>query len=241
MVLCNQVVRRGVPKEKLRMADLRLGPWVLVGAAALSSVVACVDGSTNSGPSPNENVSNAPGAGASGMGAAGGPSSAMMAYCTLPQVSCNGVCTDLTTTAHCGKCEQACATGQSCVAGQCTCPGALGACNGACVDTQTSVEHCGGCSKPCATGAACVAGVCGCAANQQLCNDVCVDLKQSDANCGACGKACAMGQVCANGSCVSGAGADGCTGGPALGVTLKHIDVFQTVKVPVMDAGAEVT
>lgn len=161
--------------------------------------------------------------------------------CASPQVLCNGVCADLTTTAHCGTCERACANGQSCSAGSCVCPGAQTACNGACVDTQTSLEHCGGCSKPCSTGAVCNAGVCGCAAGQQLCNDVCVDLKQSEANCGACGKTCGMGQTCENGSCLSGVGADGCTAGPALGITLKHIDVYQTVKVPVMDAGAEVT
>jgi hypothetical protein len=76
---------------------------------------------------------------------------------------------------------------------------------------------------------------------QQLCNDVCVDLKQSETNCGECGKTCGMGQTCENGNCLSGVGADGCTAGPALGTTLKHIDVYQTVKVPVMDAGAEVT
>jgi hypothetical protein len=76
---------------------------------------------------------------------------------------------------------------------------------------------------------------------QQLCNDVCVDLKQSDANCGACGKTCMAGQACTNGSCLSGAGADGCSAGPALGITLKRIDVYQSVKVPVMDSEAEIT
>ena len=161
--------------------------------------------------------------------------------CVAPLVLCNGVCADLTSTAHCGSCEKACSTGQACNAGNCACPGAQMACNGACVDTQTSLEHCGGCSKPCPTGAVCNAGMCGCAAGQELCNGVCVDLKQSDANCGACGKACTMGQTCENGSCLSGVGADGCTAGPALGITLKHIDVYQTVKVPVMDAGAEIT
>jgi len=166
---------------------------------------------------------------------------APVASCTAPQVLCNGVCADLTSTAHCGSCEQACASGQSCTAGACVCPGAQLACNGACVDTQTSLEHCGGCSKPCSTGAVCNAGVCGCAMGQQLCNDVCVDLKQSEANCGACGKACGMGQTCENGNCLSGVGADGCTAGPALGITLKHIDAYQTVKVPVMEAGAEIT
>ncbi|HYQ00502.1 MAG TPA: hypothetical protein VER96_17615 [Polyangiaceae bacterium] len=161
--------------------------------------------------------------------------------CTAPQVLCNGVCADLTTTAHCGACDKACASGQSCSGGMCMCPGTQMACNGACVDTQTSLEHCGGCSKPCSTGAVCNAGVCGCAMGQQLCNDVCVDLKQSETNCGACGKTCGMGQTCENGNCLSGVGADGCTAGPALGITLKHIDVFQSVKVPVMDAGAQIT
>ena len=80
---------------------------------------------------------------------------APVASCVAPQVSCNGACADLTSTAHCGTCEQACVSGQSCSAGACVCPGAQLACNGACVDTQTSVEHCGGCSKPCATGAVC--------------------------------------------------------------------------------------
>lgn len=164
-----------------------------------------------------------------------------VANCSAPQVSCNGVCTDLTSLAHCGTCEQACVSGQSCSAGVCVCPGAQTACNGACVDTQTSVEHCGGCSKPCATGAACNAGVCGCAAGQELCNGVCVDLTQSDANCGACGNACLAGQACTSGACAIGVGADGCTGGAALGITLKRIDVYQTVKVPVMDSGAEIT
>jgi len=166
---------------------------------------------------------------------------APVSNCTAPQVPCSGECVDLTSTAHCGTCEQACVTGQSCSAGACVCPGAQLACNGACVDTQSSVEHCGGCSKPCATGAVCNAGVCGCAVGQERCNDVCIDLKQSDANCGSCGKACATGQTCNNGACVGGDGADGCTGGPALGITLKRIDVYQTVKVPVMDTGAEIT
>jgi hypothetical protein len=113
------------------------------------------------------------------------------------------------------------------------------ACNGACVDTQTSSDNCGACNQPCATGAVCNAGVCGCASGQQLCSGVCTDLQQSAASCGACGKACAAGQTCSGGSCVSGAGADGCTG-KALGITLSQIAVYQTVKVGVMNAGAEI-
>jgi len=230
------------------MSNLRLGPWALLGMGLSASVVACVDGSlaSNQGMAANMSVGGASGTGstvgASGVGHASGASAgAPVANCSAPQVSCNGACVDLTSTAHCGTCEQACVSGQSCSAGVCSCPGAQTACNGACVDTQASVEHCGGCSKPCATGAACNAGVCGCAVGQEQCNGVCVDLKQSAANCGACGNACATGQTCESGACVTGAGADGCTGGPALGITVKRIDVYQTVKVPVMDSGAEIT
>ena len=233
------------------MSDMRLGPWAVFGLGVVVSTVACVDGSVSAGPGAPESVSlggssgvsNALAAGASGKSnpSAAGASGALVASCTAPQVSCGGVCVDLTSVAHCGTCEQACAAGQSCNAGACVCPGTQSACNGICVDTQTSVEHCGGCSKPCATGAACNAGVCGCAQGQELCNGVCVDVKQSEANCGACGTMCMAGQTCENGACVTGAGADGCTSSAALGITLKKIDVYQTVKVPVMDAGAEIT
>ena len=245
------------------MSDMRFGVWTLLGLGLTASTVACVDGGASSDQGPAANVSVAgesasgnASAGASGSSNAAGGTGARpntsnagtggtgtpVANCVAPQVSCNGACVDLTSPAHCGKCEQACATGQSCTAGACVaCPGSQTACNGACVDTQTSVEHCGGCSKPCATGAVCNAGVCGCATGQELCNGVCVDLKQSDANCGACGNACMAGQACGNGACAIGVGADGCTGGPALGITLQKIDVYQTVKVPVMAAGAEIT
>jgi len=238
------------------MSEMRLNAWALLGLGVMASTVACVDGSVSSeGTAASMSVGgtgnvlsagasgtdNPLGAGASGKGNAASAGAAPVANCSAPQVACNGVCADLTSTAHCGKCEQACVSGQTCSAGACVCPGAQTACNGACVDTQTSVEHCGGCSKPCATGAACNAGACGCAAGQELCNGVCVDLKQSDANCGACGHACTAGQACGSGACAAGVGADGCTGGPALGISLKRIDVYQSVKVPVMDSGAEIT
>ena len=169
-----------------------------------------------------------------------GQCKAPVASCASPQVVCNGVCADLTSTAHCGACDKACVTGQSCSAGACVCPGTQNACNGACVDTKTSNDHCGGCNMPCATGQTCTGGVCGCPTGQILCSGVCVDVKQSEANCGGCGNACPTAQTCSGGVCVSGAGADGCSGA-ALGITLKEVDVYQTVKVPVMAAGAEVT
>ncbi|HKO49753.1 MAG TPA: hypothetical protein VJV79_18615 [Polyangiaceae bacterium] len=235
------------------MSAMRLGASAFLGLSVMASTVSCVDGSLPANQGPAEHVSlggasgmgDVPGAGASGkpnVSSAGASGAGVpVATCTAPQVSCNGVCVDLTSPAHCGTCEQACVTGQSCTAGACVCPGAQVACNGACVDTQTSLEHCGGCSKPCATGAACSAGACGCAQGQELCNGVCVDVKESEANCGSCGNACMTGQTCSNGACLIGAGADGCSGGPALGISLKRIDVYQTVKVPVMDSGTEIT
>ncbi|MEP7050863.1 MAG: hypothetical protein ABJB12_10935 [Pseudomonadota bacterium] len=176
---------------------------------------------------------------AAGQSCAQGVCSAGTVKCTAPQTACNGACVDLTATANCGKCGNACATGQSCTAGACVCPTGQTACNGICVDTQTNSDNCSACNQPCATGAACAAGACACATGQTLCNGVCVDTTQSEANCGACGQACAMGATCSAGKCLMGAGADGCSG-PALGVTLKAIDVYQTVKVGVMNGGAEV-
>ncbi len=158
--------------------------------------------------------------------------------CTAPQTLCSGACVDLSAPANCGACGKACATGQSCNAGVCACPAGQTACNGICLDTQSSNDNCGACNQACATGAVCTAGMCGCPAGQTTCSGVCVDTTQSEANCGACGQACAMGATCSAGKCVTGAGADGCSG-PALGITLQSIAVYQTVKIGVMDAGAE--
>ena len=239
--------------------------WAILGLCICGSVVACVDGSLpDGGDGAAANVHNVAGANgtvadspctdtmsdpahcgscetacAQGQACVQGACKVAMTSCTAPQTLCNGACVDLSGTANCGTCGNACATGQSCAAGACSCPGTQTACNGACVDTQTSVDHCGACSQPCATGAACTAGKCGCAAGQDTCSGVCVDTKTSEANCGACGSACAAGQSCSNGVCIAGAGADGCDGA-ALGVKLSQIDVYQTVKVGVMSAGAEI-
>ena len=106
------------------MSDMRLGPWAVFGLGVVVSTVACVDGSVSAGPGAPESVSlggssgvsNALAAGASGKSnpSAAGASGALVASCTAPQVSCGGVCVDLTSVAHCGTCEQACAAGQSC-------------------------------------------------------------------------------------------------------------------------------
>ncbi len=53
--------------------------------------------------------------------------------------------------------------------------------------------------------------------------------------------ACKTGETCSSSTCLTGAGADGCMGGSALGISLKAIDVYQSVKVPVMTAGAAIS
>jgi len=247
------------------MSQNRVVHWAFLALCGAAGAIACVDGSLQAGeggPVANMTVPNG-GAGpiadgtchdtqsdplhcgncatacAQGQVCTQGVCKAGSSSCTAPQFLCSGACVELTTTAHCGACETACAAGQSCTAGACQCPGTQTACNGACTDTQTNNDHCGRCNQPCATGATCVAGVCGCATGQMQCSGACVDLQQSDANCGQCGRACASGQSCSSGACVTGAGADGCSG-KAVGITLKQIAVYQTVKVGVMDAGTEI-
>jgi len=251
------------------MSQNRVVVWAFLALSSAALAIACVDGSAPSSAGPAEGMSP-PNAGSSNAGSgavavgpcldtqsdpahcgscttacaqgqicAQGVCKAPVTSCTAPQTLCSGACVDLTSTGHCGSCGNACVTGQTCTAGACQCPGSQTACNGACTDTQTNNDNCGACNQACATGATCVAGQCGCATGQTQCSGVCVDVQRSDANCGACGQACGMGSTCSGGTCVTGAGADGCSG-KALGITLKQISVYQTVKVGVMDAGAEV-
>lgn len=81
--------------------------------------------------------------------------------------------------------------------GAATCTGATTPCNGACVDTQRSVENCGTCGRACAPGEVCQAGSCAlfCAGGTTRCGDACADTDVDPMNCGRCGVACAAGQV----------------------------------------------
>jgi hypothetical protein len=73
------------------------------------------------------------------------------------------------------------------------------------------------------------------------CGDSCVDVLTDDRNCGACGMSCSLGQACSAGSCGGGGTMreDGCTG-LAQNLGISQIAVYQTVKIPIMDKGAEV-
>jgi hypothetical protein len=80
-----------------------------------------------------------------------------------------------------------------------------------------------------------------CPDGQALCGASCVDITTT-AHCGGCTVVCAAAQACIAGACVEGGSTsgDGCTSNLASNLTLQQIAVYQTVKIPVMQDGAEV-
>ena len=86
-------------------------------------------------------------------------------YYGNPQGNCdgndvNGCETLLSTSAHCGRCGNTCARGQSCVAGACMCPPGSTLCGARCADTTADGAHCGACGRACGAGEECVDGAC---------------------------------------------------------------------------------
>jgi hypothetical protein len=68
--------------------------------------------------------------------------------CAGGQTAC-GQCVDLNQDLlHCGSCNHACAQGEDCVSGACTCVGGGLDCNGVCVNVSSNPEHCGLPSEP---------------------------------------------------------------------------------------------
>ncbi|MFO0627329.1 MAG: hypothetical protein U0325_17090 [Polyangiales bacterium] len=117
------------------------------------------------------------------------------APCPGATQACGGVCVDtLTALSHCGRCGNACASGQSCEGGTCTlrCPTGLNACGGRCVDLGRNNLHCGRCDLACEGGRLCEGGACivSCATGQSVCGAACADTQRSVANCGACNQVC---------------------------------------------------
>ncbi len=129
---------------------------------------------------------------------------------------------DLTGSAHCGSCNNACTGQEFCWEGSCTdqCPGGLTNCSAQCVDTGTDPSHCGGCDQACSYNHAtpvCNGGFCelgACAADWDNCdldpaNGCEIDLLNHPDHCGACNDACPVATpFCVNGGCT-----DQCPGG----------------------------
>jgi hypothetical protein len=88
---------------------------------------------------------------------------------------------------------------------RCACPPATIACDGACVDAQSSATHCGACDTPCGDDEACLSGACQCAPDLTPCADACVDTSSDVDHCGACDAACGPGETCEAGQCRCGA------------------------------------
>lgn len=145
-------------------------------------------------------------------GAEGSPSGVP---CADGQELCGDVCVSVAESLqHCGACDHACGTGQSCVQGACTCAAGLTDCETACANLQTDGEHCGACGNTCAAPLVCSLGECSdrCADELTQCGVSCTDLEVDVANCGACGSACAAGMLCAEGACVCSDGRSLCAG-----------------------------
>ena len=80
-----------------------------------------------------------------------------------------------------------------------------------------------------------------CPDGQALCGASCLDITTT-AHCGGCTTVCGATQSCIAGACVEGGSTDGdgCTSDLARNLTLQQIAVYQSVKIPVMQAGSEV-
>jgi hypothetical protein len=111
-------------------------------------------------------------------------------------------------------------------------------------DTTTTPDLAGSdtaCSPACVSPQICVSGQCACPVGQALCGAACVDITTA-AHCGGCSTACGTTQACVAGTCVEGGteSGDGCTSDLATNLTLQQVAIYQSVKIPVMQNGAEV-
>ncbi len=84
--------------------------------------------------------------------------------CHEGQAQCGQGCFNLSlTSAHCGKCGNACPVGHMCLHGSCTdCNAQAGRafCKGSCVNTQVDYNNCGMCGVKCPIGVPCWLGKC---------------------------------------------------------------------------------
>src|SRR5262245_16564576 len=72
---------------------------------------------------------------------------------------CNGTCTNTVVDPdNCGRCGNACGTGQVCLSSGCagSCPAPLSPCNRTCVDLSSDNANCNTCGNMCGNGMGCV-------------------------------------------------------------------------------------
>ncbi len=143
--------------------------------------------------------------------------------CGTLEVACGPTCADLLSSdAHCGACNNPCASGATCEEGRCVrvCEGDTTSCGADCVNLDDDPAHCGGCGVQCGIGPQ-VEGVCdpsecheSCAPDYGDCNvdavDGCETHLASDADhCDGCGLRCLSpphaAAACLAGACALGA------------------------------------
>lgn len=128
--------------------------------------------------------------------------------CPSPRQFCGAECIDpRTDSAHCGRCDLACADTEVCLESTCV-PAdqcADSRCGDDCVDLMSSDSHCGECGRACTDEQMCVRGECACTGGLVNCEGVCVDTDASPEHCGLCGRVCTEvlgdGATCVDGSC----------------------------------------
>ncbi len=135
--------------------------------------------------------------------------------CSNGKTLCGASCVDTSSDGdNCGDCGAACAAGQRCQGGTCTCNGeaCAGCCDGAACRTGDSDELCGtngAVCEECTGGRSCQSGSCQCPTGQHFCAGACVNLQTDESHCRECGRECADNQICRDGFCGVPCGATG--------------------------------
>ena len=86
---------------------------------------------------------------------------------------------------------------------RCACAVGEARCDGACIDTTSSMDNCGGCGEVCNSLEICASGACVCDSGLTACDGVCIDTDTDENNCGDCGETCDTlnGETCDAGTC----------------------------------------